>query len=96
MTCRSCCCQADFSGRGYIWSVCDGGQEDEWRQSIAPIPSDKLAEFITNAQLDRDLSSQDVSTLPGEPEQDGSAITEDDGNEESFKGDDISFEKEVK
>ncbi|KAI3946571.1 hypothetical protein MKX01_014429 [Papaver californicum] len=33
------------SGVGYIWSVCEGGHEEEWRHSVAPIPANKVAEL---------------------------------------------------
>ncbi|KAI3853647.1 hypothetical protein MKW98_025164 [Papaver atlanticum] len=37
--------EAGVSGVGYIWSVCEGGHEEEWRHSVAPIPANKIAEL---------------------------------------------------
>lgn len=34
------------TGAGYKWSIRDGGQEEEWRHSVAPIPPEKIREIM--------------------------------------------------
>lgn len=51
-------------GAGYIWSVCEGGREEEWKHSVAPIPEEKLAEILESAEDDLDLLHLDGSLLP--------------------------------
>ncbi|KAG1338014.1 translation initiation factor eIF-2B subunit epsilon [Cocos nucifera] len=83
-----------ISGVGYIWSTTEGGHEEEWRQSIAPIPAEKLMEFSLSAHTDLGVSNQDVNSLPASGElQLGSEGTGfDDG--EDYK-DSADFEKEL-
>ncbi|XP_062144688.1 uncharacterized protein LOC133852038 isoform X1 [Alnus glutinosa] len=82
-------------GVGYIWSLCEGSHEEEWRHSIAPIPADKLAEAMQTTDNDLELLTQDGSVLPtaGELKPD-SNNSDDDGNEDS-RDDSVYFEKEV-
>ncbi|KAI0512302.1 hypothetical protein KFK09_012941 [Dendrobium nobile] len=81
------------SGAGYIWSSCEGGNEDEWRHSIAPIPADKLSESLLNAFADVDAPDQDTSCIPASGELlPDSASTVGDG--EDYR-DSADFEKEV-
>lgn len=89
--------QVGVSGAGYIWSVCEGGLEEEWRQSVAPIPADKLAEFSLNVHAELDLTNQDGSILPasGELMPDSGSVVSDYDVDEVFKGDYAYFEKEV-
>ncbi|GMY21197.1 translation initiation factor eIF-2B subunit epsilon-like [Fagus crenata] len=79
-------------GVGYVWSICEGIHEEEWRQSIAPIPADKLAEAMQSTDDDLELLTQDGGVLPpsGELKPDSS----DDDNEDS-RDDSAYFEKEV-
>lgn len=89
--------QVGVSGAGYIWSVCEGGLEEEWRHSVAPIPADKLAEFSLNVHAELDLTNQDGSILPasGELMPDSGSVVSDYDVDEVFKGDYAYFEKEV-
>lgn len=80
-------------GVGYIWSICEGGQEEEWRHSVAPIPEDKLAELSEAMDDDQELATQDSTALSGELISDSNA-SEGDDNEDS-KDDSVYFEKEV-
>ncbi|KAH9649152.1 eIF-2B GDP-GTP exchange factor subunit epsilon [Citrus sinensis] len=82
-------------GVGYIWSICEGGQEEEWRHSVAPIPEDKLAELSEAMDDDQELVTQDCTALStsGELISDSNA-SEGDDNEDS-KDDSVYFEKEV-
>ncbi|CAN6575553.1 unnamed protein product [Malus baccata var. baccata] len=50
-------------GAGYVWSICEGGHDEEWRHSVAPIPADKLLEAIHAADDDWE-HVQDGSSLP--------------------------------
>ncbi|KAF9594171.1 hypothetical protein IFM89_028828 [Coptis chinensis] len=79
---------------GYIWSVCEGGHEEEWRHSIAPIPADKLIDLMDAAQADLDLLTQDGSVLPtsGELIPDSDIVNSD---TDDCKEDSVDFEKEV-
>ncbi|KAL5993955.1 hypothetical protein ACLOJK_038312 [Asimina triloba] len=93
------CCGASevgVSGAGYIWSVCEGGHEEEWRHSIAPIPADKLAEISLTLEDDTDLTYQDGSHLPpsGELLPDSASAASDGDVSEVSKGDYYYFEKE--
>ncbi|KAG1361504.1 hypothetical protein COCNU_09G009670 [Cocos nucifera] len=86
--------KVDISGVGYIWSTTEGGHEEEWRHSIAPIPAEKLMEFSLSAHTDLGLSNQDVNSLPasGELQLDSESTGFDDG--EDYK-DSADFEKEI-
>lgn len=88
-------CQLGTGGVGYIWSICEGGQEEEWRHSVAPIPEDKLAELSEAMDDDQELVTQDCTALStsGELISDSNA-SEGDDNEDS-KDDSVYFEKEV-
>ncbi|CAL0311248.1 unnamed protein product [Lupinus luteus] len=80
-------------GVGYIWSKCEGGHEEEWRHSVAPIPADKISEAMKIMEDELELT-YDGSILPpsGELKPDCND-SEDDDNEDSR--DDTYFEKEV-
>lgn len=87
--------QLGTGGVGYVWSLCEGSHEEEWRHSTAPIPADKLAEAMQTTDNDLELLTQDSSVLPtaGELKPD-SNNSDDDGNEDS-RDDSVYFEKEV-
>ncbi|CAN1761217.1 Probable translation initiation factor eIF-2B subunit epsilon [Linum perenne] len=68
-------------GAGYVWSVCDGGYDEEWRHSVAPIPAEKLAEALV--PIDDDLETSDDDDKEPKPGTDAT-----DGNE-------LDFEKEA-
>ncbi|CAN7103967.1 unnamed protein product [Brassica rapa subsp. narinosa] len=79
-------------GAGYIWEVCEGAHDEEWKHSVAPIPEDKLAE-ITQAMDDYD-DMEDESVVPtsGELKSDADSINTDVND----PGDDYGyFEREV-
>nr|DAD27618.1 TPA_asm: hypothetical protein HUJ06_029086 [Nelumbo nucifera] len=89
--------EVGVSGAGYIWSVCEGGQEDEWKHSVAPIPADKLTELMQYSNDDVDLSTQDGSVLPpsGELRPDSDIANSEVDDNEDFKDDSVYFEREV-
>ncbi|XP_050367025.1 uncharacterized protein LOC126785390 [Argentina anserina] len=56
-------------GAGYVWSVCEGGHDEEWRHSVAPIPAEKLAEVMQAVDdSDSDEESRDDSYFENEVE----------------------------
>ncbi|KAG2326765.1 hypothetical protein Bca52824_009493 [Brassica carinata] len=78
-------------GAGYIWEVCEGAHDEEWKHSVAPIPEDKLAE-ITQAMDDDDMEDESVVPTSGELKSDADSINTDVND----PGDDYGyFEKEV-
>ncbi|XVE62609.1 hypothetical protein DITRI_Ditri06bG0131800 [Diplodiscus trichospermus] len=84
-------------GVGYIWSIFEGGNDEEWRHSVAPIPTDKLAKLMLDKDDDEELLTQDGNVLSASGElksNSDSNVYEDDDNEDS-KDDYVSFEKEV-
>lgn len=87
-------CQLGAGGVGYIWSICEGGYEEEWRHSVAPIPADKLAEISQAVDDDQELLTQDGAALSpsGELKSDSNAS---EGDIEDIKDDSAIFEKEV-
>lgn len=84
--------QLGAGGVGYIWSFNEGGHEEEWRHSVAPIPAEKLAEATDAIDDDMELAP-DGSILP--PSGDLKLDSEDDDND-GFTDESIYFEKEVK
>ncbi|KAJ0966515.1 hypothetical protein J5N97_023432 [Dioscorea zingiberensis] len=88
--------EVGISGVGYIWSVCEGEHDEEWRFSIAPIPKEKLEKFSRGSPDDYDVINQDECGIPpyGElpPDSDG---TEFDGGDGEDYHDSADFEKEV-
>ncbi|ESQ52106.1 hypothetical protein EUTSA_v10016297mg [Eutrema salsugineum] len=63
-------------GAGYIWEVCEGARDEEWKHSVAPIPEDKLAE-ITQAMDDDDIEDESVVPTSGELKSDADSINTD-------------------
>ncbi|GAB4835382.1 hypothetical protein Ancab_000292 [Ancistrocladus abbreviatus] len=82
-------------GAGYIWSVCEGGREEEWRHSVAPIPADKVTEITKAVEDDLELSFQDGGILPPSGELVASNVDSEDDNHEDPRDDSVYFEKEV-
>ncbi|KAI9084829.1 hypothetical protein K1719_033235 [Acacia pycnantha] len=80
-------------GAGYVWSKCDGGNEEEWRHSVAPIPADKIAEAMEILEDDLDLA-YDGSILPPSGELKSDYNESDIDDPERYR-DDSCFEKEV-
>ncbi|GAB2212075.1 hypothetical protein Droror1_Dr00025419 [Drosera rotundifolia] len=85
--------EVGVGGAGYIWSVCEAGQEEELRHSVAPITADKLAE-ITLYDENLELSQHNGSVLPPSGELTATSIDSGDDNEDP-KDDSVYFEKEV-
>lgn len=86
--------QLGTGGVGYIWSICEGSHEEEWRHSIAPIPADKLAKAMQTTDDDLELLTQDGSVLPPSGELKPESNYSDDN--EDPRDDSIYFEKEVR
>ncbi|KAL6188193.1 hypothetical protein ACLB2K_039586 [Fragaria x ananassa] len=73
------------NGAGCVWSVCD----EDWRNSIAPIPAEKLAEAIRAAEEeDQEYFAQDGSSL-------AELELESSDSEDNCNEDDSDFENEV-
>ncbi|GAB2277186.1 hypothetical protein Dimus_011894 [Dionaea muscipula] len=81
-------------GTGFIWSVCEGGREEEWRHSVAPIPADKLAEIIQAYEDDLEVSHLNGGVLLPCGELLANSVDSEGDNEDS-KDDSVYFEKEV-
>ncbi|OMO55344.1 hypothetical protein COLO4_36032 [Corchorus olitorius] len=81
-------------GVGYIWSIFEGGNDEEWRHSVAPIPSDKLAKIMLEKHEDEELLTQDgnVVSPSGDLKSDSDGNASDNNDDE---GSYVSFEKEV-
>ncbi|KAL6498835.1 hypothetical protein OROGR_028382 [Orobanche gracilis] len=83
--------QVGQGGVGYIWLVCEGGYE-EWRHSVAPITSERLAEILRNTTDEVEISNEDNNILPpsGELEPDSVEDSDEDANDDF-----AHFEREV-
>ncbi|KAK6119803.1 hypothetical protein DH2020_046452 [Rehmannia glutinosa] len=79
-------------GVGFIWSVSDGGHEEEWRHSVAPIPEDCLVEILKNATDELEISNEDGNILPPSGELEPDSVNDSD---EDVRDDSVHFEKEV-
>ena len=84
--------QLGTGGVGYVWPKCEGGHEEEWRHSVAPIPADKISEALKTMEDDLELT-HDGSILP--PSGELKPDSDDDDNEDS-RDDFNFFEKEVR
>ncbi|XVF30875.1 hypothetical protein REPUB_Repub16aG0095400 [Reevesia pubescens] len=76
-------------GVGYIWSIFEGAHDEEWRHSVAPIPTDKLAKIMLDRDEDEELLTQDRNLLLPSGE------LKSDSDNEGSRDDYVSFEKEV-
>ncbi|EPS63911.1 hypothetical protein M569_10871, partial [Genlisea aurea] len=76
-------------GAGFIWSVGEGGYEEEWRHSVAPIPEERLVEFIKH---ELEISNGDDRVQPISGELEPGSI---DDSDEDVRVDSDHFEKEV-
>ncbi|KAF3576369.1 hypothetical protein DY000_02035281 [Brassica cretica] len=77
---------------GYIWEVCEGDHDEEWKHSVAPIPKDKLDEITQAMDDDDDLEDESVVPTSGELKSDADSINtdvNDPGDEYGY------FEREV-
>ncbi|XP_061348460.1 uncharacterized protein LOC133293858 [Gastrolobium bilobum] len=81
-------------GVGYVWSKCEGGHEEEWRHSVAPIPADKILEAMKTMEDDLELT-HDGSILPPSGELKPNSNNSDDDDNEDSRDDSYYFEKEV-
>ncbi|XP_011099797.1 translation initiation factor eIF-2B subunit epsilon [Sesamum indicum] len=79
-------------GAGFIWSVSEGGHEEGWRHSVAPIPADRLVEIIKNATDELEISNEDGNILPPSGELEPGSVNDSD---EDVRDDFAHFEKEV-
>ncbi|KAK6915488.1 W2 domain, partial [Dillenia turbinata] len=82
------------SGGFYIWSLDEGGLEEEWRHSVAHIPADKLAALLQAAEDDLEVSAQDGNVLPPSGELDANTENSEDDLDD-LKDDSVYFEREV-
>ncbi|TKY61431.1 translation initiation factor eIF-2B subunit epsilon [Spatholobus suberectus] len=83
-----------MGGVGHVWSTCEGGHEEEWRHSVAPIPKDKILEAIKAMEDDLELTHDD-SFLPPSGELKPNSNDSDDDDHEDSRDDSYYFEKEV-
>ncbi|KAL0343136.1 UNVERIFIED_CONTAM: hypothetical protein Sangu_1201000 [Sesamum angustifolium] len=79
-------------GAGFIWSVSEGGHEEEWRHSVAPISAERLVEIIKNATDELEISNEDGNILPPSGELELGSVNDSD---EDVRDDFAHFEKEV-
>ncbi|XP_062220686.1 uncharacterized protein LOC133920062 [Phragmites australis] len=72
---------------GYIWTSSDTGIQEEWRQSIAPIPKEKLEELKRALSVGDDDGSEDDPNNPTVPHKDDSesSVDEDDDHISKFE-----------
>ncbi|PKI44627.1 hypothetical protein CRG98_034982, partial [Punica granatum] len=82
-------------GVGYIWSICEGASEEEWRHSIAPISAEKLAELTQTTDDDLEFSNQDGNAPASSGELRSDALSDSEDDDEDTKNDSAYFEKEV-
>ncbi|WCJ43261.1 Translation initiation factor eIF-2B subunit epsilon [Euphorbia peplus] len=80
-------------GAGYVWSISEGGHEDEWKHSVAPIPAERLAQALQAIEDDLELLNLDGNalSLSGELKADSDSNVSDDDDDSR----DDTFEKEV-
>ncbi|XP_060218049.1 uncharacterized protein LOC132645215 [Lycium barbarum] len=83
-------------GVGFIWLVSEGGQEEEWKHSVAPIPVDKLVAIMQITNDEADIPNEDGSFLPPSGELGPDSITNDSNEDaEDIRDDSVIFEREV-
>lgn len=88
--------QVGDGGVGFIWLVGEGGQEEEWRHSVAPIPVDKLVSMMQITNDEADLPNEDGALLPPSGELGPDSITNDSIEDaEDIRDDSVIFEREV-
>ncbi|KAK7397263.1 hypothetical protein VNO78_18430 [Psophocarpus tetragonolobus] len=83
-----------MGGAGHVWLTCEGGHEEEWRHSVAPIPKDKILEAIKIMEDDLELTHDD-SFFPPSGELKPNSNDSDDDDHEDSRDDSYYFEKEV-
>ncbi|KAG6773305.1 hypothetical protein POTOM_020570 [Populus tomentosa] len=84
-------------GVGHVWSICEGGHEEEWRHSVAPIPADKLAEATQSLEDDLEFLNLDGNALStsGELKPGRNGTDSEDDDAEDSRDDSVYYEKEV-
>ncbi|KAH9309173.1 hypothetical protein KI387_037084, partial [Taxus chinensis] len=84
--------EVGIAGAGYKWSVGEGKEEEEWRHSIAIIPSEKIQELVLSDKIDYVDTVLDVGAgqTPSKPD---SESVDDDSEKPDKMADD--FDKEV-
>ncbi|KAL4325216.1 hypothetical protein GQ457_11G006520 [Hibiscus cannabinus] len=82
-------------GVGYIWSVFEGVQDEEWRHSVAPIPTDKLVKLMLDEDEEQLTQDGNVLSASGELKADSDDNGSEDENNEDSRDDYVFFEKEV-
>ncbi|CAI8593997.1 unnamed protein product [Vicia faba] len=80
-----------FGGVGYVWPKCEGGLEEEWRHSVAPITEDKILEAVKAMENELELI-HDGNTLPPSGELIPNSNDSDDDDNDDSRDD---FDKEV-
>lgn len=83
-----------ISGLGFVWSS-EGGNEEEWRQSVAPIPVEKLTKFSVNAYNDLDSSYPDTGFTSTMRESQAESENSDSNASDDGHHKDVDFEGEV-
>ncbi|KAL3616417.1 hypothetical protein CASFOL_039807 [Castilleja foliolosa] len=81
-----------IGGVGYIWSISEGGHEEEWRHSVAPITAEHLAEILENSIDELEISNEDGNILPPSGELEAGSVNDSD---DDVRDDSVHFEKEV-
>lgn len=78
--------QVGVTGAGHKWSIKEGGEEEEWRHSVAPIPLGRIQEImLREEQLEIEAAVQDDGTVVGgQTEADPEVDDEDLGLEDDF------------
>jgi translation initiation factor eIF-2B subunit epsilon len=84
--------QLGFGGVGYIWPKCEGGHEEEWRHSVAPITEDKILEAVKAMENELELIL-DGNTLPPSGELIPNSIDSDEDDNDDSRDE---FDKEVR
>ncbi|CAN4108654.1 unnamed protein product [Withania somnifera] len=80
----------------FIWLVSEGGQEEDWRHSVAPIPVDKLFAVMQITNDEADIANENGAFLPPSGELGPDSITNDSNEDaEDTRDDSIIFEREV-
>ncbi|CAI0387211.1 unnamed protein product [Linum tenue] len=82
-------------GAGFIWSACDGGCEEEWRHSVAPIPTDQLAKALLAIEEDSEIVKVSDSALTPSGELEPGSDDDDSDNMDDSNVDTVDFEKEA-
>ncbi|KAK9066479.1 hypothetical protein SSX86_013801 [Deinandra increscens subsp. villosa] len=77
-------------GRGFIWSISEVDQEEEWRHSVAPIPESKLIELAQMALENLEIGTEDNNVFATMDEQESGNESDDETRDEAQ-----IFEKEI-